>query len=444
MNDNSAPNSKTVRIQLWANFFPASDRSGAGAYINSIVHYLSSQPDLKTEIHLLRPAGTIPPQLANDLSIRVWPSGYREGATASLLQNVYRELKGAIPGWMTRIYSTLTPHWFRNKIHRARTGLTTAAVQTDTGETIREFAPEDRVLLRQILADESPDCVIVSYAWMADLLQLSATSSHCLRVIVSPDVLHQRYLTRQDVLQEAGTVEWTKVREAACLRSADLIVAIQNDDADVFREMCPEIPVIVASYARSVVTLPAATASAQCLFVGSASDHNIQGLQWFAKTVWPIVVRRIPHARLIVAGNVGTKFMAPDSSIQVLGIVERLDDLYRQTNVCVIPLQFGSGLKIKLIDALAYGRACVSTSVGLQGVDFLQDHGVMRAESAEEFAAAVIRLIEDQQLRDEQERLAHAAIEQWFSANACYASLVQSVREAVDVRRNHRVGTETR
>ena len=82
-------------------------------------------------------------------------------------------------------------------------------------------------------------------------------------------------------------------------------------------------------------------------------------------------------------------------SVQMLGVVDDLSALYRRAGVVVSPLTTGSGLKIKLIEALAQGKAIVATSVTLQGVEERVGPAVALADEAPAFADHVIRLMAD-------------------------------------------------
>jgi glycosyltransferase involved in cell wall biosynthesis len=89
--------------------------------------------------------------------------------------------------------------------------------------------------------------------------------------------------------------------------------------------------------------------------------------------------------------------------------------------VCLIPLLVGSGIKIKLLEALASGKACVSTPIGVQGIEDWADGAIDVASTPEDFAAAVLRLMFDDALRRAREVGAHRLIEQHFSASSAPA-----------------------
>ncbi len=106
----------------------------------------------------------------------------------------------------------------------------------------------------------------------------------------------------------------------------------------------------------------------RCLFVGSHIDHNVHGIRWFLQEVWPLVQRQKPQSILHICGTVCQSLSDVFPNVRLVGQVEDINREYGAAEVCLIPLIVGSGLKIKLVEALSHGRASVSTSVGVQGV----------------------------------------------------------------------------
>src|SRR6185503_16310562 len=145
------------------------------------------------------------------------------------------------------------------------------------------------------------------------------------------------------------------------------------------------------------------------------------GLRWFLDAIWPAVRSSVPDAILLVAGSVCGAAKPLSDGVRLLGSVRDLAGLYRRAAVVISPLQAGSGLKIKLIEALAHGKAIVATGVTLQGVEQEVDGAVLVADDPADFAAAVIRLLSDEKLRLACASAALEVARTKFSPTACYA-----------------------
>jgi len=137
------------------------------------------------------------------------------------------------------------------------------------------------------------------------------------------------------------------------------------------------------------------------LFVGNlARRDNSEGIAWFLRRCWPLVLERHPDARLIVAGADPPSWLRSDATtaVVVTGYVDDLDRYYRQARVVVVPLRAGAGLKFKVAHAMMRGLPVVSTVVGADGYDAGRAAGAFAAvtDVPAEFAAGVVAMLEDE------------------------------------------------
>ena len=135
------------------------------------------------------------------------------------------------------------------------------------------------------------------------------------------------------------------------------------------------------------------------VFVGVLSyGPNLFGLSWFVQKIWPVVLKALPDARLKVAGKGCELLPVPEPlqhSIDMLGFVDDLTALYRQGALSICPIRSGGGTRIKLIEASAHGLASVSTRLGAEGLLLKDGESILLRDDPDEFAQAVIELIND-------------------------------------------------
>ena len=212
--------------------------------------------------------------------------------------------------------------------------------------------------------------------------------------------------------------------EMAMLGRADAVIAIQQEEAAQVRRRLPGTHVMLAPMATTPVAAPQPGTGHEVLFIGSNTSPNVDGLRWFFDEIWPAVRRVYPAARLNVAGNVAATFRTIPAGVTMLGRVDDLAPLYAAAAVVISPLRAGSGLKIKLIEALGHGKAIVATSTTLQGVSDVAASAVVVADDAQNFAAAIATLLGDPALRTRYGTSALAVVREHFSAAACNASVV--------------------
>jgi succinoglycan biosynthesis protein ExoO len=241
-------------------------------------------------------------------------------------------------------------------------------------------------------------------------------------------VMHDLFSSRTGRFQKLGAADSVAVLEEEAemrmLGSAEAILAIQPHEAGVVQQRLPEREVILAPMAVEPVSAPQPGRGRTLLFVGSNTAPNVLGLQWFIRDVWPLIRARAPDAELHVAGGVCHSVEGGTPGIRLLGFVSDLEAVYRDAAVVVSPLQVGSGLKIKLIEALGKGKAIVATTTTVEGVEDEVAGAVSVEDEAAGFAEAVLRLLTDDDLRNRRCRAALEAANRHFTAAACYRGLL--------------------
>ncbi len=133
------------------------------------------------------------------------------------------------------------------------------------------------------------------------------------------------------------------------------------------------------------------------VFLGLLSlPHNDDGLKWFLRAVWPIVLTKLPDAHLRVIGReAGTEVRALAAeldSVTVDGYVPDLGDALGEAAALVNPLRFGSGIKLKVIEALGRSLPVVSTQVGAEGIASGPGSGILVGRDADEIAGLLCSL----------------------------------------------------
>lgn len=124
--------------------------------------------------------------------------------------------------------------------------------------------------------------------------------------------------------------------------------------------------------------------------------QNVSGFFYVVKNCWPIVKSKIPAARLKIIGPHSQKlksFMVePEHGVEIAGWVDDLSIEYSKCCAALLPTTFGTGLKLKLIEALSFGTPVVSTVLGVSGTVLTDGKGVIACRNPEEFANAMCSL----------------------------------------------------
>jgi len=161
------------------------------------------------------------------------------------------------------------------------------------------------------------------------------------------------------------------------------------------------IPICAAPGDRTLV--PASDRPRTVLHLGTMFwPPNVQGMLWFAREVWPLVVREEPEARLVIIGRrppAEVEALAADLRIEVTGYVEDPTPYLADTAAFLVPLHAGAGMRVKIMDAWSWGTPVVTTTLGAEGIAVTDGEDALVADSAPAFAAAVLRLLREPDLR---------------------------------------------
>lgn len=136
------------------------------------------------------------------------------------------------------------------------------------------------------------------------------------------------------------------------------------------------------------------------LYIGTLSwEANIDGLVWFCNEIWQSVKQQHPDIKLYVVGkkpDVRLKEIAAnDNQIILTGFVENVEPYFQKSRVFITPLRFGSGIKVKVVNALYRGIPCVTTSIGTEGLKVKDGEDIFIKDNAAEYADAIDTLLID-------------------------------------------------
>lgn len=210
--------------------------------------------------------------------------------------------------------------------------------------------------------------------------------------------------------------------ELATLPQCDLVITLSEPDALALRRWLPRLTVEYIPSGIDLAEWPVCRtprAGAQVLFVGNyLHPPNVDGALWLAREVWPLVRLAHPGARLTLAGRdppaAIQALAAPD--IHIPGAVADMRPLYAQATLVAAPIFWGSGVRIKLIEALACGLPVVTTALAAEGIDLRHAQSVLFAEQPAGFADAIVRLLADPVLRERLGAAGRTLIERDYDA----------------------------
>ena len=193
-----------------------------------------------------------------------------------------------------------------------------------------------------------------------------------------------------------------KKYELSFLNKYDVIVPITERDALKFKELGNIKPVCVCPTGMNIKKNQTTEINPENLrfyHFGSLDWlPNTDGLLWFLEKVWKNIEKKYPEFKFSIAGrNASSNFIEKlkNYNVNFYGEIKNSDDFTCLQSIMIVPLHAGSGMRIKIIEAMSAGKIVISTSKGLEGIDARNKTEVLIANTEKEFFNTILSIIEN-------------------------------------------------
>lgn len=192
-----------------------------------------------------------------------------------------------------------------------------------------------------------------------------------------------------------------KSEELRVYRDCSCVFAASERDAQILSPTLDGTPVVVVPNGVDTDAFSpkeVEPAPASLVFVGALNyAPNADGVTHFLREIYPLVKEREPRVTLTIVGGGVPAWLSriEDPSITVTGYVKDVGPYIHGASVVIVPLRAGGGTRLKVLEAMASGKAIVSTSIGCEGIEASHQETLLVADTPREFADSVLRLIKD-------------------------------------------------
>ncbi|HEX6702437.1 MAG TPA: glycosyltransferase [Gaiellaceae bacterium] len=273
-----------------------------------------------------------------------------------------------------------------------------------------------------------PDLVLILYPVMGCYLD-TLSSVAAPRVLVEPDPASDAAAERARwqpvwgrLVHRLDARAWRSF-ERLVLRRVDAVVVFTDDDRLALAEAARSTPIVTIPFGTDFVERPESAPSDEpvVLFVGSfLHAPNRDAAQRLVRDILPLVRARRGDARLFLVGDRPPRDLEGSDDVSVTGVVPDLAPYFAQAAVVVAPLRIGRGMRVKVLEALAAGKAVVASPLAVAGLQVTDGEHLVLADTDEEFADQIARLLDDPALR----RRLGAAARAWAHANLGWDAVV--------------------
>ncbi|HRQ40400.1 MAG TPA: glycosyltransferase family 4 protein [Chloroflexota bacterium] len=275
----------------------------------------------------------------------------------------------------------------------------------------RDTVADMHALIRTLVAQNDFDAVHADQLWMAQYALTAKAADPKLKTVL--DQHNAVYLVPQRLADESGNPLLRFILrqesrhmarfEVETCQQFDQVVWVTAEDKTAVSQAARAaakitgsvIPICVDPNAKPVVKR--ADSAGRVTFLGGLHwPPNAAGIVWFAREVWPHILREAPTARLTVIGkNPPAELSQPGLvNVEVTGYVADVMPYLQETAVFIVPLHAGGGMRVKIVDGWSWGLPIVSTTIGAEGITYTHGQDILIADDAAAFAQATLQLLQ--------------------------------------------------
>lgn len=274
---------------------------------------------------------------------------------------------------------------------------------------VKRFVSNDfAARLRKILDEEEFDIVHVESIFLTPYVPVIRKHSKAKILLRAHNVEHmiwqriaksERNLLKRKYIKHLSLT--LRAYECEHLNDYDGVLSITDTDAQTFREMGCRKPIVSVPFGIIPEGAPQVEAEENTLFHIGSMDWmpNQEGVKWFLDKVWPEVHMRMPQLTLYLAGRKMpselTNMEMP--GVRVVGEVPDAMYFIASKQINVVPLLSGSGIRVKIIEAMSAGKVVITTSVGAEGIKYTNGHDLLIADTPSQFVEQIERCVSDRE-----------------------------------------------
>jgi len=283
---------------------------------------------------------------------------------------------------------------------------------------VSEFFSEDLARdLNEVTRSFRPDVAQFLATQMAQYARLVGETPTVMTALDISSVAHRRRIAlSRGIARVQARLEWLRMLryETAVFRRAHHVIAVSQHDAEIISAMARHRRVTAVPPGvdrEQLLPRPRQPAPGSVIYVGHMEHYpNLDGLLFLYREIWPRVRHAYPMAKLTVAGGRLREELAReapdvlaqmerDASVELAGFIPDLRAAMDAAAVMAAPLRLGSGVRNKVIQAMAAGLPVVTTARGAEGLAAAHERELLIADAPDDFARQMIRLLRNEQLR---------------------------------------------
>ena len=317
-------------------------------------------------------------------------------------------------------YDYLVKTTFEKMMETIRRWFNTINFSGNRIEKLIDFTSNDLLKkFNNLLKNKKYSHILISYVYYANLIKNNSLARNSNKMLLIED-----FITSQLYDQTKGKIALGDIFEEEIRRINlfDSAICLSNDELNLFSAFATNPKYFyIPMFMKKNDFIERDKFKYDLFFVGFDNFHNINGVNWFLKEVFPKLNGK---CKILIVGKVINKIQKENfPDVEFIEFIESLEEAYQNSKLCISPLFTGSGIKIKIVEAMSYGKPVVCSSRSLIGFPQRTNCGCIIADTSEEFASAIEKLISDEELYKEQRIKSCSMFSEFFDQEKVYKDL---------------------
>lgn len=280
--------------------------------------------------------------------------------------------------------------------------------------------------VNEIIKKERID--IVQNEYFEQLYMVYAIPNTVKKVFIQHEI---QYIAKERLIQQReypSSVRYLatmqRIQEINALNEYDQVITMIDIDKNIL--MCDGVRAPISA-SPSFIPLPDNIAykgcerSSICFIGGSGHNPNLNGVTWFLDNVWPLILKENPNFTFKIIGKwdekIKTEYQKKYRNLFFCGFVDNLAMVISEC-IMVIPILIGSGIRMKILESVNFYSPFVTTTVGVEGLDFINGKECIIADEPQAFATGVLKIATDKVLQHNLTKAAHEKLMEMYSPEA--------------------------
>lgn len=269
-----------------------------------------------------------------------------------------------------------------------------------------------------ILKEVSFDYIIISYVTWATLIENNPYLGKAILINDTHD-----FITVQNKSKKNFRLGKSFEREMDILSLFDEVWSQSFDEQYLFSQFVSGkhrfVPIMYSPHYKQEEEFK--NKQFDLIYVGSENPNNKKSLNWFFDKVYPLLSEEL---NICVIGKIGN-YIPDFPNVQKIIFAKDLSDYYENSKIAICPMLSGTGVKVKVVEAMAYGLPIVCNLRGLDGLPSKENNGCLKGDTSEEFAKHINNLLTDKILYGDTQKQAIEMFQKYFEKGKAYKTLDQ-------------------